>query len=46
MNLPGTLIGKLFDNDYVHLYTVRDGLIAEVKIFKDTAIVQAALRPD
>jgi ketosteroid isomerase-like protein len=38
--------GKVFDNDYVHIYTVRDGLIAEVKIFEDTAMVQAALRPD
>jgi len=38
--------GKAFDNDYVHIYTVRDGLITEVKIFEDTAIVQAALRPD
>jgi uncharacterized protein len=38
--------GKMYDNDYVHIYTVRGGLIAEVKIFEDTAMVQAALRPD
>jgi len=38
--------GKVFDNDYVHIYTVRDGLVTEVKIFEDTAMVQQALRPD
>ena len=38
--------GKAYDNDYVHIYTVRDGLIREMKIFEDTAIVQAALRLD
>lgn len=38
--------GKAYDNDYVQIYTVRDGLIAEVRIFEDTAMVQAALRPD
>jgi len=38
--------GKAFDNDYVHIYTIRDGLIREVKIFEDTAMVQAALHPD
>lgn len=38
--------GKAFENDYVHIYTVRDGLIRELKIFEDTAMVRAALRLD
>lgn len=38
--------GKAFDNDCVHIFTVRDGLIREWKIFEDTAMIQAALRLD
>jgi len=34
--------GPVFDNDYVHIYTVRDGKITALKIFEDTTPIHAA----
>jgi ketosteroid isomerase-like protein len=36
--------GRVVDNDYVHVYTVRDGKIIRFCVYEDTAPVIAALR--
>jgi ketosteroid isomerase-like protein len=37
--------GPFFDNDYVYIYTVRDGKITALRIFEDTTPIHAALGP-
>jgi len=36
--------GRVVDNDYVHVYTVRDGKIVQFYVYEDTAPVIAAIR--
>jgi ketosteroid isomerase-like protein len=36
--------GRVVDNDYVHVYTVRDGKIIQFCVYEDTAPVIAAIR--
>ena len=36
--------GRTVDNDYVHVYTVRDGKIIRFCVYEDTAPIIAALR--
>ena len=37
--------GKAYNNDYAQVFTVRDGRIAAVKEYLDTALVDAAFGP-
>ena len=36
--------GRAVDNDYVHIYTMRDGKITALRIFEDTAPLLAGMR--
>jgi uncharacterized protein len=36
--------GRAFDNDYIHMFTVRDGKIGVMRVFEDTARILAILR--
>jgi ketosteroid isomerase-like protein len=36
--------GRAFDNDYIHIFTVREGKIRASRTFEDTAPILAAMR--
>jgi len=38
--------GKAFNNDYIQVYTLSEGLITSIKIFEDTGLVISAMHPD